>query len=95
MAKTAFYYIYLYSFLDILVHLCKFLCLVGCDTGIDDLLDVSVHDLVQLIESQVDPVVGHTSLWEVIGTDLLGTISRTDLASSFLRFCILDRKSVV
>ena len=30
MAKTAFYYIYLYSFLDILVHLCKFLCLVGC-----------------------------------------------------------------
>ena len=31
-------------------------------------------------------MVGHTALWEVVGTDLLGTVSGTDLAAAF--FCL-------
>ena len=28
------------------IHLSQLGCLVGCDAGIDDLFDISVHDLV-------------------------------------------------
>ena len=34
-------------------------------------------------------MIGHTSLWEVVGTDLLGTISCTDLASTHFCFGIV------
>ena len=33
--------------------------------------------------------IRHTSLREIISTDLLGTVSGSDLAASFLRLCIL------
>ena len=33
-------------------------------------LDISVHDLIQLVQCQVDTMIGYTSLWEVVGTDL-------------------------
>ena len=31
------------------VHVCEFLGLVGCDAGINDFLDVAVHDLVEFV----------------------------------------------
>ena len=34
-------------------------------------------------------MVGYSSLWEVVGSDLLGTVSGTDLASSHFCFCVM------
>ena len=53
------------------IHLRQLRCLVGCDTGINNLLDIPIHHLIQLVDCQTDSVVGDTSLWEVIGTNLL------------------------
>ena len=73
----------------VFVHLCEFRRLIGCDAGINNLLDITIHDLIQLIQSQIDTMVGHAALWEVVGTDLLGTVSGTDLASSGLCLCVV------
>ena len=61
-----------------------------CNTCINDFLDIPVHDLVQLVQGQVDTVVGHTTLREIVGTDLLGTVPGTDLASSGFCLCIVS-----
>ena len=39
------------------------------------------------MKRKLDSVIGHTSLWEVVSTDLLRTVSGTDLASSCLSLC--------
>ena len=54
----------------VLVHLCKLRRLVGCNAGIDYLLNITVHNFVQLIEGQSDAVVSDTALREIVGTDL-------------------------
>ena len=41
------------------------------------------------MQGQLDPMVRHTTLGEIVGPDLLGTVSGSDLAASFLRLCIL------
>ena len=84
-------------FLRILIHLRQLRCLVCCDTCVNDLLDISVHDLIEFVQCKIDSVIRHTSLWEVVGTDLLRTVSCSDLTLTKLCFRIvgLDRKSVV
>ena len=44
---------------------------------------------INLVQGQFDPVLCHTSLGEVVGTDLLGTVSGTDLAPSGLCLCVV------
>ena len=73
-----------------LIHLSQLGCLVGCDAGVDDLFDISVHDLVSLIQGQTDTMVGDTTLGEVVGTDLLRTVSGTDLTAAHLCFRIVS-----
>jgi len=73
----------------VLIHLRKLRRLVRRDTCIDDLLDVSVHDLIQLVQGKIDSVIRHTSLREVVGTDLLGTVTGTDLAAAHLSLRIV------
>lgn len=34
----------------LLLHVCKFLRLICCDTCVDDFLDISVHNFIQLIQ---------------------------------------------
>ena len=41
------------------------------------------------MKGKLDPVVCYTSLREVIGTDLFGAVTCTDLASTSLSFCIV------
>ena len=41
------------------------------------------------MQGQLDPMVRHTTLGEIVGPDLLGTVSGSDLALSFLSFCIV------
>ena len=73
----------------VLIHLRELSSLVRRDTCIDDLLDVSVHDLIQLVQGKIDSVIRHTSLREVVGTDLLGTVTGTDLAATHLSLRIV------
>ncbi len=37
------------------------------------------HDRLDLVEREIDAVVGHTPLREIVGADALGTIARADL----------------
>ena len=70
-----------------LIHRCQLCCLVCCDQAVNDFIQISVHNAVQLMKRKLDSVIGHTSLWEVVSTDLLRTVSCTDLASSCLSLC--------
>ena len=76
-------------FLRILIHLRQLRCLVCCDTCVNDLLDISVHDLIEFVQCKIDSVIRHTSLREVVRTDLLGAVSRSDLALSKLGHLIV------
>ena len=71
------------------VHFRQLRCLVGCDAGINNLLNIAVHNLIKLVQCQINTMIRYTSLGEVIGTDLLGTVSGTDLASSGLCLCVV------
>ena len=79
----------MYFFL-VVIHLCKFCCLVSCDTSINDILDVSVHDLVEFIECKTDTVICYSSLWEVLSTNLFRTVTCTNLAMAHLCFRIMS-----
>src|SRR5687768_15800802 len=54
--------------------------LVAGDQRIDDLVQLTVHDPVDLVEREVDAVVRHAPLREVVGADPLGAVARADLA---------------
>ena len=49
----------------------QLLRLVGGGKGIDDLVQASVHDSVDFIEGQPDPVVGDPALGKVVGADAI------------------------
>ena len=67
------------------------------DQAVDQLLEIAVHDGIDLIECQLDPVVCHTSLREVVGTDLLGAVTGTDLAAALccLRVLLLLQLQII
>ena len=60
-------------------------CLIVRDQSIDHFVDFTFDHPVELVERQVDPVVGHPPLREVIGSDPLGPIARADLALAVRR----------
>ena len=63
----------------------QFRRLVRRGERVDDLVEIAVHHLVDAVQRQFDPVLGHTSLREVVGTDLLGAVARSDLAAALRR----------
>jgi hypothetical protein len=50
------------------------------------LVEVAVHDRVDLVEGQVDPMVRDTALREIVGPDPLGAVARPDQRLPFPRF---------
>src|SRR5574343_984814 len=46
----------------------------------EQFVHVAVHDRGDLVQRQVDPVVGDPSLWEIVGADTLGAVAGTDQA---------------
>ena len=60
----------------------QFFGLVGSGQGINDLVDIAVHNLVDLIKGQADPVVGDTALGEIIGADALIAHTGAHLAAA-------------
>ena len=47
----------------------QLLCLVGSGQGVDDFVDVPVHDGIDPVQGQTDPVVSDPALGEIIGAD--------------------------
>src|SRR3546814_6594998 len=48
------------------------------DQRVDQLVHLPLDDLGQAVERQVDPVVGHAPLREIIGADAFGAVARPD-----------------
>ena len=65
---------------SVLLVIFQLLGLVGSGEGIDDLVDVAVHDGVDLIKGQTHPVVGDTALGEIVGADPFVAHTGTHLA---------------
>ena len=59
----------------VLIHICKFFRLVCSDTCINDFLNITVKDFIQLVQCKIDSVICYTSLWKIVSTNLFGTIS--------------------
>ncbi len=51
---------------------------MGCQC-INDLVQISVHDLIQIVDRQADAVVGAAILREVVSPDLLAAITGSHL----------------
>ena len=49
------------------------------DQRVDDLVEIALHHPVELVERQVDAVVGHPPLRKIVGADALGAVARPDL----------------
>ncbi len=59
---------------------------------INQFVQIAFHNPVELVERQIDAMIGNTSLREIISADTLGSIARTDLATARFRafgFCLL------
>ena len=69
-----------------LTHLSKLSRLVGCYAGIDNFLNITIHNLIKLIKCKTYSMVCYTSLWEVVSSYLLSSVSSTYLASC--AFCV-------
>src|SRR5688572_2006292 len=44
----------------------------------DQLVNLTIHDLVDLVEGEVDAMVGHPPLREIVGADALGAVAAAD-----------------
>ena len=62
----------------------QFRCLVRRCQTVYHLCQISIHNGIQTVQRQLDPVVGDAPLGEIIGADLLGTVSCADLAPPLL-----------
>ena len=60
--------------------------LIRCDQSIDQLIQIAVHDGLDLIQRQSDPVIGDPSLREIIGADPLTAVAAAHLTPA-LRCC--------
>src|SRR5690606_12051258 len=52
---------------------------------VDDLVELAFHDPVELVQREVDAMVRHPALGEVVGADALGTVAGSHLQQPRLR----------
>src|SRR5579862_995045 len=76
--------------IDLLRQLFRLVLLVQ---GGRQLVEVAVHDLVELVEGEVDAMIGDAPLREIIGADALGAVSGSDLELARLRLLTLLPRS--
>src|SRR6476469_1880871 len=51
---------------------------------VDDLAQrLALHDLRQLVEGEIDAMLGDAALREIVGADAFGTVTGADLAAAF------------
>ena len=53
--------------------------LIMLDQSVDDFIDMTVHGLVEIVEGQVDAVIGDAPLGLVVRTYSFGAITSPDL----------------
>src|SRR5690606_581193 len=68
---------------------CQLFCLKFLLQRPYDRVQVAAHDMRQLVQRQVDAVIGNPPLREVVRANALGAIARTDLELARLRFLAL------
>ena len=56
--------------------------LISSNERVNQLVEIAVHDRVDLIERQPDAVVGDSALREIVGADALVAHAGTDLAAA-------------
>ena len=49
------------------------------DQRVEEMVEAALHDLVELVERQVDAVIGDAVLRVVVGADAFGTVTTADL----------------
>src|SRR5688572_1882101 len=49
------------------------------------LVDLALHDVAELVEREIDAVVGHATLREVVGADAFGTVAGAHLQLAIAR----------
>ena len=52
-----------------------------CDQRFDDLLKTASEDFIEFVQREVDPVIGDSTLWEIIGTNALRPVAAADQAA--------------
>ena len=60
----------------------QFLGLLTGGEGVDDLVQIAVHDLSEVVHRQADAVVGTAVLREIIGTYLLAAVPCSHLTGA-------------
>ncbi len=45
---------------------------------VDDFVELALHDAVQLVKREIDPMIGQPPLGEIIGADALTAIAAAD-----------------
>jgi len=57
--------------------------------GANELVEPTLHDIVELVQGEVDAVVGHAALGKIIRPDALRAIAGADLEFTRLRLFTL------
>ena len=63
----------------------QFFSLVFLIQRANELVEVAVHDIVELVEGQIDAMVGDAALRKIVRANALGAIARADLQFARLR----------
>jgi len=82
-------YLLLFTDTSLSIHLRQLCALVRGDQAVDDLVQIPAQNGIQLVQSQLDPVVCHPALGEIIGADLLGTVPGPHLALPGFRLRVM------
>ena len=56
-------------------HLRQLRGLICGDEAVKELVDVPVHDVIKLIQGELDAMVGHAALGKIVGADLFGAVA--------------------
>ncbi len=59
------------------------------DDRYNDIIQHAGYDLIQPIDSQIDPVIRHPALRKIIGTDTFTTVAGSNLALPLFRYAVM------
>ncbi len=59
--------------------------LVLIDQRLHHLVEAAFEDFIELVQRQIDAVIGHATLWKVVGTNAFLAIARTHQELALLR----------
>ena len=50
--------------------------------SVEQLIQLPIHHFLELVESEIDPMIRDTSLWEVVSADTLRSIPASNLQAT-------------